>query len=89
MYACACCMCVSGWGAAGAHLHLLHPLVTTPTRLNKHTYHLTNLYFLKCAGILDKLADKYGFVKGASYHNVSMGQGQVRQASSDIFVCAV
>lgn len=29
------------------------------------------------AGILDKLADKYGFVKGASYHNVSMGQGQV------------
>ena len=29
------------------------------------------------SGILDKLADKYGFVKGASYHNVSMGQGQV------------
>lgn len=29
-------------------------------------------------GILDKLADKYGFVKGNTYHNVSMGQGQVR-----------
>lgn len=28
-------------------------------------------------GDLDKLADKYDFVKNESYHNVSMGQGQV------------
>ena len=27
-------------------------------------------------GDLDKMAEKYGFEKGESYHNVSMGQGQ-------------
>ena len=41
----------------------------------------TPVYFIlspgaNVVGLLDKLADKYGFVKGASYHNVSMGQGQ-------------
>ncbi len=34
------------------------------------------------SGILDKLADKCGFVKGATYHNVSMGQGQVSRGST-------
>ena len=41
----------------------------------------TPVYFIlspgaNVVGLLDKLADKYGFVKGVSYHNVSMGQGQ-------------
>jgi len=42
---------------------------------------VTPIYFIlspgaNVVGLLDKLADKYGFVKGQSYHNVSMGQGQ-------------
>ncbi|CAM9682439.1 unnamed protein product, partial [Phaeothamnion confervicola] len=41
----------------------------------------TPVYFIlspgaNVVGDLDKLADKYGFVKNESYHNVSMGQGQ-------------
>lgn len=41
----------------------------------------TPVYFIlspgaNVVGLLDKLADKYGFIKGVSYHNVSMGQGQ-------------
>lgn len=41
----------------------------------------TPLYFILSAGanvvgVLDRLAEKYGLVKGVSYHNVSMGQGQ-------------
>ena len=41
----------------------------------------TPVYFIlspgaNVVGDLDRLADRYGFVKGASYHNVSMGQGQ-------------
>jgi dynein heavy chain len=41
----------------------------------------TPLYFILSPGAdvvadVDKLALKYGLVKGASYHNVSMGQGQ-------------
>lgn len=43
----------------------------------------TPIYFIlspgaNVVGDLDKLADKYEFVKNESYHNVSMGQGQVR-----------
>lgn len=42
----------------------------------------TPIYFIlspgaNVVGDLDKLADKYDFVKNESYHNVSMGQGQV------------
>lgn len=42
----------------------------------------TPIYFIlspgaNVVGDLDKLADKYEFVKNESYHNVSMGQGQV------------
>jgi dynein heavy chain len=42
---------------------------------------VTPLYFILSPGAdvvsdLDKLAAKYGFNKGAEYHNVSMGQGQ-------------
>ena len=41
----------------------------------------TPIYFIlspgsDVVGDLDRLASKYGFVKGVSYHNVSMGQGQ-------------
>ncbi|CAM9273797.1 unnamed protein product [Choristocarpus tenellus] len=41
----------------------------------------TPIYFIlspgaNVVGDLDRLADKYGFVKNESYHNVSMGQGQ-------------
>ncbi|CAB1116950.1 unnamed protein product [Ectocarpus sp. CCAP 1310/34] len=41
----------------------------------------TPIYFIlspgaNVVGDLDKLADKYEFVKNESYHNVSMGQGQ-------------
>ena len=41
----------------------------------------TPIYFILSPGAnvvadLDHWADKYGFVKGESYHNVSMGQGQ-------------
>jgi dynein heavy chain len=41
----------------------------------------TPIYFIlspgaNVVGDLDRLADKYGFVKNVSYHNVSMGQGQ-------------
>lgn len=42
----------------------------------------TPIYFIlspgaNVVGDLDKLGDKYDFVKNESYHNVSMGQGQV------------
>lgn len=45
----------------------------------------TPIYFILSPGAnvvadLDKMADKYGFVKGESYHNVSMGQGQDKVA---------
>ena len=45
----------------------------------------TPIYFIlspgaNVVGDLDKLADKYDFVKNESYHNVSMGQGQVECA---------
>jgi dynein heavy chain len=41
----------------------------------------TPIYFILSPGAnvvadLDQMATKYGFVKGESYHNVSMGQGQ-------------
>lgn len=47
----------------------------------------TPIYFIlspgaNVVGDLDKLAEKYGFEKNNSYHNVSMGQGQVRQPDS-------
>ncbi|MAD34276.1 MAG: hypothetical protein CMJ88_11040 [Planctomycetes bacterium] len=42
---------------------------------------ITPLYFIlspgaNVVGTLDKLAEKYGFQKGESYFNISMGQGQ-------------
>ena len=45
----------------------------------------TPIYFILSPGAdvvadVDKLATTYGFVKGQSYHNVSMGQGQDRVA---------
>jgi len=45
----------------------------------------TPIYFILSPGAnvvadLDKMADKYGLVKGESYHNVSMGQGQDKVA---------
>lgn len=48
----------------------------------------TPIYFIlspgaNVVGDLDKLADKYEFVKNESYHNVSMGQGQVRMRKID------
>lgn len=50
----------------------------------------TPIYFIlspgaNVVGDLDKLADKYEFVKNESYHNVSMGQGQVKR----IFKCKI
>lgn len=47
------------------------------------------LYFIlspgaNVVGDLDKLATKYGFQKGISYHNVSMGQGQDVIAMSNL-----
>jgi dynein heavy chain len=46
---------------------------------------VTPIYFILSPGAnvvadLDKMADKYGFVKGEKYHNVSMGQGQDKVA---------
>lgn len=51
----------------------------------------TPIYFIlspgaNVVGDLDKLADKYKFVKNESYHNVSMGQGQVLHHAHDAAV---
>jgi dynein heavy chain len=45
----------------------------------------TPIYFILSPGsdvlsVLDQLAVKYEFVKGVSYHNISMGQGQDKKA---------
>ena len=49
----------------------------------------TPIYFILSPGAdvvgdLDKLADKYGFEKGVSYFNVSMGQGQDKIAMTNL-----
>lgn len=50
----------------------------------------TPIYFIlspgaNVVGDLDKLGDKYDFVKNESYHNVSMGQGQVTSGETPTF----
>jgi len=49
----------------------------------------TPIYFIlspgaNVVGDLDKMADKYGFEKGTSYFNVSMGQGQDKIAMANL-----